>query len=619
MCGIASIFLESHAPVEEIKQALAAMSHRGPDDVGVWLASDANVVLGHRRLAVRGAPEDSQPILNEARDIAIAVNGEFYDYPETRQWLESRGHIFATTSDSELALHLYEEFGLDFVKKLRGEFALIIWDNTQQRLIAVRDYFGIKPLVYAQSEKGWCVASEAKAIFESGFLKSAWDLESGWHSLAHQYLPPDRTLFRGISSVPPAHMLIIDQRARQSFVQSYWKPHFGDESVSPEAILEMLEDSLSVRLESNIPPAFSLSGGLDSSSIVALAARKLGRPVPAFSVSFTDGAEYNEQDLVTQTARALGADLHIVPVAREDMVTELSDAVYYSEGLAINGQLVAKFRLNRAIREAGHNVVLTGEGADEAFLGYAHFQVDSGQTGVSGAFQRQRGVMLPVEDSVEMLPPSWLSRWPTFMKAKLAFAVQFQTFINHEYEFLPDMRVSRLLDRLDVTGEFQGTSCFVRKSAWLWTRTALAGYILRTLADGTEMAHSVEGRLPFLDHKLFELAAKASVSSNLRDGGAKMLLRRSLHSVLPEPIISRPKHPFLAPQLLAEPCPGVVLDFISDTFRSKSFASIPFFDQKRVIIWFEDLMNKSPQEKRAADPILMTLLSCAMIQQRYRL
>lgn len=617
MCGIIAISDLSGNARESLSSAMSSMIHRGPDASSVWCDSVQSIALGHCRLEVRGSGNYEQPVRNETGDIVITVNGELYDYSLNRRWLEGRGHVFSTESDSEIALHLYEEFGSSFVSKLRGEFSLVLWDGRTQRLVAARDRFGIKPLVYSSGACATVIASEAKAIFATGLVQPQWDVDSVKHSLAHQYLPPTKTMFHGVRSIPPAHILVIDGINSEPELSPYWKPSFTEEDVAPEAIFEALNDAIGVRLESKDPPAFSLSGGLDSSAIVAMASRRLGRAVPAFTVSFSDSEVYDELGLVSSSANDLGADLNIVPVSRVDMITELSDAVYQSEGLAINGQLVAKYMLNRSIRESGHNVVLTGEGADEVFLGYAHLQIDSGGLEGLSSFSRQKGIMLPESLDTDRMPPQWLEHWPTFLLAKMSFADHFSGLLNEGFQFSSEAYVNQWLEQLYATGEFEQAMSFVRKSSWVWTRSALSGYILRTLADGTEMAHSVEGRLPFLDQKLFDLASRVSSAANLKNGDSKVLLRQSLYSILPESIRMRGKHPFLAPPLLSDGCPSIAIDYISDTIRSDSFASIPFFNKRQVIKWFDDLIHSNSDRKNQSDPAIMTLLSFAAMHHRY--
>jgi asparagine synthase (glutamine-hydrolysing) len=269
---------------------------------------------------------------------------------------------------------------------------------------------------------------------------------------------------------------------------------------------------------------------------------------------------------------------------------------------------VGKYLLSRAIRDAGFKVVLAGEGADEAFLGYSHLQED--QTQSPAAFALQRGVMLPaVGETSHYDTPPWLERLPTFLQAKLATGRHFASLTREPFNSQP------LLDAtLAAVGQIDGS--FVRKSAWLWTRLAMAGYILRTLGDGAEMAHSVEARLPFLDHVLFEMAAKIPADSLIHGDHSKVLLREALRGVLPENVRTRPKHPFLSPPLECDP---VVREFIRDTLHSEACRSLPLLNHRAVIEWSSKLDSLSKSTRARLDPVLMTLLTATLLQKTYRM
>lgn len=621
MCGVVAILSPAHSAKGSVEKALAALRHRGPDGAGVWAPKSGGFALGHTRLAVRGELSDTQPIVNRSGDIAVSVNGEFYGADEERRRLEDRGYSFRTTSDSEIALRLYEELGVDFVGRLRGEFALVLWDDRRGRLVAARDRFGIKPLNYVHNGDEFALASEAKALFAAGVCRADWDRDSFWHSLAHQYLPPGRTLFHGVKSVPPAHVLVA-QRGMEPVLVPYWKPTFKEEAVEAEELRNRLAAAVHARLESRVQPAFSLSGGVDSGAVVAIATKYCRKPLPTFTVSWCDSSEFDEAGLVGEFG--VGIRREVIPVSRTAMVTELSDAIYFSEGLAINGQLVGKFLLSRAIRNAGHNVVLSGEGADEAFLGYAHLQSDAGVLDFAGGIRRQQGIMLPAASGgLDQLPepPSWLGGWPAFLRAKMGFQAHFRPLLREDavVDFMPDERVRSLLDLIGESGEIPEDAPFPKKAAWLWTRTALAGYILRTLGDGAEMAHSVEGRPPFLDHEFFEMAASVAVGRNLKQGRSKALLRDALRGVLPDTLRERPKHPFIAPPLLSEGRSDAVVEFVADQLRSTAFDRGPFFDPKRTRSWFDGLLRAGGDRQAAADPALMTILSAILLQERFGL
>jgi len=629
MCGIVANFNRDRPLSREtVERGLAAMRHRGPDSQGIWESPDGRCLLGHCRLSVVGGIDGVQPIVTEDGKIAVVVNGEFYGHREIRQTLEQKGHVFATDSDSEIAIHLYEEYGVGFLRHLRGEFALALYDSQKSRLIAARDRFGIKPLVFHDS----LFASEAKALFAMG-VEANWDDYAPGFSLAQQYVPTPRTLFDGISQVPPAHFLVVNDQGRES-THAYWKPEFPEEppegsdgSADPEEVLHALRESVVLRVSEPCPMAFSLSGGLDSSSIVALASQELGRPVPAFSVSF-EGQDYDELQLARSTAEDIGAELHSVPVRRLDQITLLSEAAVATEGTAINGQLVGKHLLSRAIHEAGFKVVLSGEGADEGFLGYAHLHADHASlahpellTELGAAAGVQRGIMSATDQSGIDNPLGCLDfhSMPSFARAKLGFGAMLVPLMEGDIDpYFPSEALARCAIQTAKTESAPSHASFANQGAWLWMRTALANYILKTLGDGTEMTHSVQGRVPFLDHHLMELAIRLPTRTKLRGSEAKAILRDALTPILPDSIRLRRKHPFLAPALLA--CPNdAAADATFDLLRSSAVRNLPIVANQKVDAWVDSLRSADAETRRSADPAIHLILSLAAIGEAYHL
>ena len=600
MCGIAAIRTPrrdgfGHA----LSAALTAMHHRGPDDTGVYVSSRADVGLGSARLAIMDPANGHQPVANEDRGIHAVVNGEFYESDRLRKALEDRGHRVRTGSDSELLVHLYEEHGTGCLRFLRGEFAFVLLDESANRLFLACDRFAIKPLHYARSRGGWIIASEIKALIAMG-MEPRWDLAALQQSLAFQYGKPGSTLFEGVRQLRPAHAMVLDGDDCKEFV--YWEPCFEpDPTITAEAIGAALREAVHLRLRADVPMACTLSGGLDSSAVAAISGIR-----DCFCVRF-DAPEYDEGPQVLEDGPS-DVRIHQVPVTRRDQVMHLEDAVRHSEGLAINGQLVGKFLLSRAIRDAGFKVVLAGEGADEAFLGYAHLQQDYTDTPPQIALQQ--GIMLPAPgESFPWRMPTWLERVPTFLQAKLATGRHAAALLAHPPN--PQTILDDCLGGIDLP-----SGPFVRRSAWLWTRMALAGYILRTLGDGAEMAHSVEARLPFLDHELFAVAARIPPPALLDHEHTKLALREALRGIVPETVRTRKKHPFLAPPLDGD---QAVDDFVQDTLASTACRELPLFDHRAVRRWAAARFRLPDADRHRLDPVLMQLLTATLLQRCFRM
>lgn len=635
MCGLVSI-LSADAPIDpgRLKKASDALSHRGPDGEGFWLSADRRIGLAHRRLSIIDLSTGAQPIGNESGDIHIAVNGEFYGFEDIRRDLQGQGHQFSTSSDSEIALHLYEQYGLDFVHRLRGEFALVIYDGKRKRLIAVRDRFGIKPLCYAEDKDGtFYIASEAKAIFAAGF-QAAWDIHAFFHACSAQYTPCDRTLFEGVQQLLPGHILIFEQGGFS--LQKYWDLDFPPDETYPQKtdndwigeLRDTFETAVRLRLRSDVPVCFHLSGGIDSSAVAATAEKISRSPPTCFTVRF-DGEGYDELPFAREMAEKMEACLHVVPVSQEDMVSCIPEAVYYSEGLSINGHLAGKFLLNKAIHAAGFKVALTGEGSDEVLAGYPHFREDLMEQGGSAQQNRQElyqsndklaGVFLSHGDTLPTTGASAaLGFLPAFLKAKASLGLRMQGLLSADFlKGMASYDVYRELTRsFDIKNQLSGRHV-VNQSSYLWTKTALANYILRTLGDGCEMAHGVEGRLPFLDHKLFELARQMPMHLKIRDMTEKFVLREAMRPLLTETVYKRQKHPFIAPPSGQDMSPALQV-MMQDSLRSSAFAAMPFFDVKKTRNWLDNLPALSPQDRIAAEPVLMMLLTAFYIGQKFSL
>lgn len=545
MCGIVSFVSAGAVDPDRLNQATDSLTSRGPDGRGTWLDSDRRVGLGHRRLAIVDAPAGQQPFVNEAGSVRAVVNGELYDFQQQRRQLQALGHVFHTGCDSEVVCHLYEEHGLDFVHYLRGEFAILLWDG--RRLVAVRDPFGIKPLCYARREQEWWFASKARALWAAG-CDRGWDAGAFWQAASTQYTLPDQTLFAGVRQLPPGHLAVLENG--QLRLSRYWNPR--SQAVDPEEFLPRLQAAVLERLPHGMPAALQLSGGIDSAAVVALATAHRA-DLKAFTVSF-DQASHDEFALAAQVAERCGVPLERIDLTAADLLALLPEAVVASEGLAVNAHLAAKFALDKRIHEGGYKVVLTGEGADEVLLGYPHFRQDLASSqeerrAITASNPIAAGIMVTSGGGLSLAAVlSRLGAVPAFLDAKAALGAKIHSCLradfvaeNSETDAFSTMVNFAPLPEGDV----------LEQASELWNRSALANYILHTLGDGCEMAHSLEGRLPFLDGSLAQWLRGLPQDCKIRQGREKFILRESLRAFLPASVVERQKQPFMAPPMLA--------------------------------------------------------------------
>ncbi len=640
MCGIFALFSRRDPiAIETIQRATQRLSHRGPDGQRHWIGRDRRIALGHARLSIIDLTTGDQPIANEDERIRIVANGEFYGYEAIQRELEHTGHHLRTRSDSEIALHLYEDLGTQCLHRLRGEFAFVIWDETNRVMFAARDRFGIKPLFYAIHRDTVYLASEVKALFAAG-VPARWDPESVYHTVefgGHQV----RTLFDGIFQVPPGHYLIVTDKHVQ--LNQYWDFNYpkaaGNGSQRTDSdyaaeFREALEDAVRVRLRADVPVGCYLSGGLDSCSVLGLAAKHHHEPIRAFTLTF-DHADYDEEAQAKEMAARANAEFSPIPIRQDDLADHFADAIEQSEILCVNAHGVAKYLLSRAVRDAGYKVVITGEGADEILGGYAHFRRDmvlynrEGQdasvaAGLLEDLEKHnpvsRGLLLPHGESRPLdnvkralgFVPSWIETFSARSnKMRAVLSGDFLERFGKHQSYFP------LLSEIDIPGQVSGRDA-VHQSLYLWAKTVLPGYVLTMLGDRMEMAHSIEGRVPFLDHHVVELVRSQPVNQKIRGMTEKFVLRESVRDVITDTIYRRQKHPFLTPPAALNP-KGKLNSFVQDTLRGSTLASIPYFEQGKVVDILDNLETMDEGSRVANDQVVMLLASACVLHERYRL
>jgi len=631
MCGIVAMFSQHGSVIaESLQAATRSLHHRGPDGQRYWIAPDCRVGLGHARLSIIDLTTGDQPIANEDETLRIIVNGEFYGYESIQKELEQGGHRLRTRSDSEIALHLYEDLGAHCLHRLRGEFALLLWDSANRTLFAARDRFGIKPLFYALYEGTLYLASEVKALFAAG-VPARWDTESVYHSGGiggHQM----RTLFEGICQVPPGHYMIATDRHVQ--LSQYWdfnyprandaQPHRSDAECAEE-FRQTFEEAVRLRLRADVPVGCYLSGGIDSCAVLGLAARHHQGPVRAFTLTF-DRPEYDEGEIAKEMAAKAEAEFFPIPIRQDDLADGFCDAILQSETLCVNAHGVAKYLLSRAVRKAGYKVVLTGEGSDEILGGYLHFRRDMAANNGNGT---RPNVAAAVSQSAALSRNGngrdldgvrrLLGFVPGWMETSFALSAKMHAVLSREFlnSYAGHDRFRSFFNDIDVAGQLAGREP-LNQSLYLWAKTRLPNYLLVLLGDRMEMGHSVEGRVPFLDHHVVEVMRSQPITQKIRGTTQKYVLRESARDVITETAYRRPKHPFLSPPATLNP-QGRLSVLMQDMLRGPVLASMPFFDQKKIVNMLDGLQTTDENSRVANDQVLMMVLSACVLQGGFRL
>jgi len=571
MCGIAGEFIfDPQGRVDEsiIVPMVSAIRHRGPDQWGYYLGCSGSVLLINTRLSIVDLSNGRQPLSNEDGSIWVVLNGELYGFQEIAKDLESRGHRFRTRSDTEVIVHLYEEYGEDFVSHLRGEFAIALLDQRNELLYLIRDRFGIKPLFYSRLNDSLVFGSEIKAIFSHGKARARLDHVNLFHIL-HGLLLPEATCFENIRTVEPGCMLRISRSAVTR--RRYWDLPLGGE-VAPASEEEAIEEfrrlfyeAVRLRLHGDVEVGAYVSGGLDSTSVASVAAEVSGRPVKAFTVEF-ENKKLNEGQAAAEFAQHSGFEHHTVRIGPGELAPYFERSLWHSEMAVSNSHGAAKMILSELARRHV-KVVLTGEGADEALAGYNVFQhialLEEVRThpkdrerraALEALLGKERSGIALLNSGI--LPiralPEYDRVFGLFGAYPYAMARALRTGKRIPFVMSRDFRrevagidpVAEMAERIG-RGRMASLSPVAAHQYYLF-KADLPTYILNYLGDRVEMAHSIEGRVPFLDHKLVEFAFALPLSLKLRNGAGKYILRRAIAEKLPSALLVK-KRPFVAP------------------------------------------------------------------------
>ncbi|HKS55084.1 MAG TPA: asparagine synthase (glutamine-hydrolyzing) [Steroidobacteraceae bacterium] len=637
MCGIFAAMTRRGLPPERLGAALKSLQHRGPDGSGSWTSRDGRWTLGHTRLSIIGLNNGEQPMTSPDGAVHLVVNGEFYGYREIRDRLRASGYRFSTESDSEIALHLYDERGMQAASELRGEFAAIIADERQQAMIAIRDRFGIKPLYYSVVNGEVFFASEIKALLAMG-VPAAWDLEGATGGVGRSH---EKTEFAGISTVPAGCYAIA--RHGDVRIYPYWDWEIPtaeqmkrDTRSEAEVVADFrraLLDSVQRRLVADVEVASYLSGGIDSCAVLGLAQQSTSRPIRAFTLTF-ENPLYDEASVAAAQARHVGASYHPIPITGREIADAYADAVWHAETQMFNGHGVAKYLLSRAVRDAGIKVVFTGEGADEMLGGYPYFRVDAlndnpalsaAERGalleqMLGANPATRAILMPTQVSnPEMQAIERRLGWlPATMNVSAAMINSIVPLFRDDLtaRFQGFKPLLSALDRLPLAQRVAGRDR-LNQMLYVNAKTVLPNFILNYLADRMEMAHSIEGRVPFLDHHVAEAAARVPVSMKVKGIREKHVLREATRDVLIPEVYDRQKHPFTTPPTRAENDP--MLAFYRDTFASQAAKDQPIYDMTKVRAALGRLLECPADQRIAMEGGLQRVASVIILQDKFAL
>ncbi len=552
MCGIVAVY--NRRPAEAVDGSVLqrmtdVMAHRGPDDSGYH--REANIGLGFRRLSIIDLNTGHQPIPNEDQSLWLIFNGEIYNYPELRQDLRERGHVFSTQTDSEVILHLYEELGEECVKRLRGMFAFVIYDLKKGELFGARDYFGIKPLYYTENASGWAFASEIKALLEHPDVSRAVSPTAFLNYLTFQYVPEPETMFAGIRKLPPACWFRVGQSGLQTgkYFQIRFEP---DESRSLEdtaaELRAVMDDSVRCHRLSDVPRGAFLSGGVDSSVICALF--KKYEDIHTFSVGYRE-EEYSELSVAKATALRLQTQHHEYIITPQEYWDTLPRLAWHQDEPVADPSAISLFFLARMAREY-ITVVLSGEGADELFGGYNIYHEPLSLR----PFNYLPGFVKPaLYHAAGLLPQglkgrSFLQRGSTPLEKR--FYGNAHIFPAAQKKYITNLdrqSVKTHSDASRVTAPFYAQCADLDDPArmqYIDLHTWLPGNILMK-ADKMTMANSLELRVPFLDREVLKVALRIPTHHKLSHGTTKYVLRRAFSDVVPEHVVDKRKLGFPVP------------------------------------------------------------------------
>ncbi len=603
MCGIngiAALSMQTNISERDVRSMLPPLYHRGPDGSGVYLDPGQRIGLGHARLSIIDLAGGAQPMHNEDQTVWVTFNGEIFNYLELRQTLLKQGHSFHTHSDTEVIVHAYEQYGDAFVQHLNGQFAIALWDGNRQRLLLVRDRAGILPLFYTRQGDRLLFASEIKALLPQ--LSEAPRISPIALDQIFTFWAPrsPNTLFEDIFEVQPGHMLVLENgRLRESIYWDWRFPeqddyHQGSDTKLAEQLYELLADATRIRLRADVPVGAYLSGGLDSSALVALIRNHSDASLKTFSIGFEDQS-LDESAFQQQMVNHLGVENSRIICRNRDIAEDFPDTIFHTETAILRTAPTPMRQLSALVRASGYKVVLTGEGADEALGGYDLFKeakirqfwgrhpqsewrplllkalypyLETSGAQAKAYLRKYYSIGL---DNPDQPGFSHLTRWFTTAQCKVFFSQELNAALRED-------AIDRLTGQLPPA--FGHWHAF-NKAQYLEAKTLMGDYLLCSQGDRMLMSNSVEGRFPFLDHRVIEFANRLNPRLKMRALNEKYLFKQAMKNQLPRQILERHKQPYRAPDIpaffSAHP-PAYVDDMLSEE-KLKRYG---YFDAQKV-------------------------------------
>lgn len=636
MCGISGVMGQGACSEELIHRMISTIQYRGPDEAGIY--TDKNIALGHCRLSIVGLDDGTQPICNEDGSLWIVYNGEVFNYPELKADLQNRGHVFNTGTDTEVLVHLYEEYGHGFLKLINGQFAFAIWDSQKKELFLARDRVGIRPLFYYQAGEIYIFASEIKAIFADYSVPREICPEALHEIFTYWTTLTPKTTFKDIFELPPGHYqivkngLIVEQKP-------YWEiPYYSSDNYfigtfaeAVEEIQMLFVDAIRLRLRADVPVGAYLSGGLDSSIITSIISKQFNNRLRTFSIGFEE-AVFDETPFQKEMVNYLKTDHSELLITNHDIRECFPQVVQHCEKPILRTSPVPMFLLSRLVRDNNFKVVLTGEGADEIFWGYDIFKeakirqfwskfpqskarprlLEKLHPYIFSNPARNRMILQKfyAVSSDDLVDPyfSHNIRWKNTAKNKMFFSDEMMQRSMNVPAFDQD-----LLQRLPAGFNSRDA---LSKAQFLEMDIFLSNYLLSSQGDRVAMGNSLELRVPFLDYRVIDFAAKLPPSWKINALSEKHILKKAFKDIIPPGIISRPKQPYRAP--IREVFFSGKSDYVDELLSAEYVQKAGYFDPSKVSN-LVDKYRKSDQliASETQNMALVGILSTQLIHSQF--